>query len=781
MNMVFISFENLQKMSLEDMITYVNELKIFLNACPKKPENHYLETLYNFGTANGIIAERVKLDCKKEYLVAGISALKTVLKSRNPRKPDILLATLYLHLGNMYCTYALVESTSKFCKKAIEYHNKSLSYFKRFGKDDEIGDVNNNLGNDFVILALEENLETNCKIAINCFNEALESRSKEKKPIKYAETQNNLGNAYRLLCRIRNFPENSQKAIEHYSEALSIYEREGLKEYYRGTSKNYQNLLEFKKQKEFKLKYLSVSSRGKMLDATYEVFDEFSGSFGTVYLAFNHSINAVIALKTYKKEFSSNLEVRKRFLQEAQLWIELGSHPNILRAHAIDEINNRLYILMDYIPQDENGRKSLKDYIGTETLDIETVLRWGIEFCLGMEYANNNGIKSHGDIKPSNVLITPIEKRLKISDFGIANIIDFYKNHPELVSKLPLGTAEYMAPEIFLNPANSDIRSDIYSFGIVLYEIVTRGGHPFIDFSEERTSNGSYSIILDNWARIHHEKNIPPINTPLEPVIKRCLEKNPDNRYHTFRELRSDLERIYKNMTHKEYIAYVADDIEYEDLVKRGMSFDYIGKYEYAIRCYEIAIAKKPMEKEAYVNMAFSLVILKKASDAIFYCDKALEIDSDYWIANHNKGNAFSLLGLYDEALACFDKALERAPWNTSIIVDKALCLNEDRKYEQSLDCCNDAIDINSKNPRIYNVKGLNYFAMENFEKAIDCFTIALKIEPHYTIAMRNKGLAHVQLGEIEDAIKCFLKILELDPHDSDALKALDLCIKESY
>lgn len=770
MKINFIPFDELQRLTVAEIKDYIEHLRIRLEISPKKPKDEYLEILFNYGTANGILVEKIDTTQKGESCKIGIHSLKTVLRSLNQNYLDFRIPLLYLHLGNLYNSAATIEKTSKNCNLAIKCHKKALRYFKKIDSKKDIGNVYNNLGNDYVILGQKENCNENYKIAIGFYYKSLQLRKKTEYPLKFAETQNNLGNAYRLLCRIEKFPENSQKAIECYSEALSIYEEAGLTEMYQKILKNYHSLLEFKKNKDFEMKYLKASIKGKMINSSYEVFAILGeGGFGKVCLAFNHDIKAVVALKTYRNIFLSNSDVRERFSNEAKLWIELRNCPYILRAYLVDEINKRLVIVMEYITKDEKGRNSLNDYIGGESISIENILKWSIEFCFGMEYANRHGIKYHGDIKPTNILITPYDKRVKISDFGLANYTDSSKN-----SCTVIGTAQYMAPEIFSNPDTLGVKSDIYSVGIVLYELITNGAHPFTDFTEKITNN-EYTHTLDFWSSIHNEAELLPLNSPLEPIIRRCLQKNPDNRYQNFQDLRLDLERIYQKVANKEYIPVIMDEWKYGDLVNKGISFDYLQKFDFAIECYKKAIQLAPNEKIAYANIAYSLNNVEKPQDAIEYCDRAILLDSNFWIAYHNKGNALHSLCLYEEAIACYDKALNIAPWAVQILIDKALCLCDMGRFNESLDCCNNAIDINPEDPRIYDNKGLNYYALGDFARASDCFDIAIGLEPCFIQAIMNKALALAKSGKKEEAIKNCLHVLELDANHRDAIQLLGI------
>src|SRR3989304_6632547 len=241
-----------------------------------------------------------------------------------------------------------------------------------------------------------------------------------------------------------------------------------------------------------KEKHAAPYKKGDFIGEKYEVYDVLGmGGFGVVYLVYYHE--SVFALKTFREEYLWDREAQERFKKEAKIWIDLERHPYLVRAYFFAELSGRLFIGLEHIAPGEDGFNSLEGYLRYKPPDLALSLRWGVQFCHGMEYAYSKGIRAHRDIKPANIMIA-YDKTLKITDFGIAGAIgqakisgvrlDIRNNTVgfscQTVEGRGFGTPTHMPPEQFTNAASCDERSDIYSFGIVLYQMAAGGALPFL-------------------------------------------------------------------------------------------------------------------------------------------------------------------------------------------------------------------------------------------------------------------------------------------------------------
>lgn len=300
--------------------------------------------------------------------------------------------------------------------------------------------------------------------------------------------------------------------------------------------------------------------KGDYIGQKYEVVAVLGeGGCGTVYLVYYNLHKQFYALKTFKGEYLNSKPVRDRFRKEAQIWIDLDKHPYLVRAYWVEEIYGRLFIGMEFIaPIDKGGPNSLDEYLRKSPPNLNQSLLWAIQFCHGMEYAYSKGIKAHRDIKPANIMIDHT-RSVRISDFGLAGIIDsgiinsgereqmkLSTNQYQTIVGTSMGTPAYMPPEQFIDVSACDERSDIYSFGIVLYQMVSKGQLPF------NVENPNHY-----WAamkHLHSESQIPTLDSLLFPHIQKCLAKDKGKRYQSFKELRLGLEKILTQLTGEEFI-----------------------------------------------------------------------------------------------------------------------------------------------------------------------------------------------------------------------------------
>ena len=266
----------------------------------------------------------------------------------------------------------------------------------------------------------------------------------------------------------------------------------------------------------------------------YHIIKELGrGGMGVVYLAEDTKLKRQVAIKFLPHNISVNEEERKRFEIEAQAAAAL-SHPNIATIHAIEEQGDDIFIIMEYI-----DGKELKSFVETghaPSLQIEDIINYAIQIAKGLDAAHKKGI-IHRDIKSSNIMITN-DGKVKIMDFGLAKIRGGLK-----LTKIgtTVGTIAYMSPEQ-AKGEETDHRTDIWSFGVVLYEMFT-GQFPFSRDYDQATI---YSILNEEPVKLSHFND--KVTGELERIVLKALEKDKEERYQHIDEMLADLRKQWKNL-----------------------------------------------------------------------------------------------------------------------------------------------------------------------------------------------------------------------------------------
>src|SRR5918999_1449616 len=271
-----------------------------------------------------------------------------------------------------------------------------------------------------------------------------------------------------------------------------------------------------------------------------------AGGMGTVYKAFDNKLQRIVALKVLPPEYVSQQDRRRRFFQEARAASAL-SHPHILTVYEVGEDDGRPYIAMEYV-EGETLRQKIKN----NGLQLKQTLDIAIQICAGLARAHELGI-IHRDLKPENLMLTR-DGYTKILDFGLAKLVAERERAlvadseqktlirgVETESGTLMGTVNYMAPEQLLGQ-RVDRRCDVFSFGVVLCEMLT-GTAPFVHDNRIDTMH----------AILHLDPKLPDGNRPelpfdLQRILAKALAKTPKERYQSVAELAEELKIIKRDL-----------------------------------------------------------------------------------------------------------------------------------------------------------------------------------------------------------------------------------------
>ena len=280
---------------------------------------------------------------------------------------------------------------------------------------------------------------------------------------------------------------------------------------------------------------------GKILDDRYEIIELIgSGGMANVYKALCHRLNRYDAVKIMRDETAANTELRRRFRAESQA-VAMLSHPNIVSVYDVSHSDDVEYIVMELI-----DGITLKQYLQKKSvLDPSEVLDFTIQTAKALEHAHSKGI-IHRDIKPQNIMLLK-DGMIKVADFGIASL----ENTVEENNGETVGSVHYIAPEQARGEA-PDARSDIYSLGIVMYEMLT-GKLPYVGNSDVEVA-----VKHMNTDPVTPRDIVPSIPEELERICLKAMNSNIDERYQSASEMLADLEE-YKSQS---LAAHVLEDSE---------------------------------------------------------------------------------------------------------------------------------------------------------------------------------------------------------------------------
>lgn len=502
---------------------------------------------------------------------------------------------------------------------------------------------------------------------------------------------------------------------------------------------------------------------GDKIGPDFIVVDIYGGEgksgMGVVYVCLEPEYEYIFALKTFQDQFIFSNEMKEYFKQEALAWIHLEKHPNIITAATFDIIDERPFIYLELVLPDIKNRKTLEDYLGSGLSTLQ-ILDWAIQFCYGMEHAVSRGVTPHRDIKPANIMIK--ENILKITDFGLSRLKDyngFFKTNENIhqlnTECILSGTREYMAPENF--SGHADIKSDIYSFGIVLFQMANKGQLPF------------YAEDDYGWKEAHQNAKIQLLDSKIFPILQKCLNKDPNFRYSDFTELRNDLERLYvKESGQKPYFP-ITNELEAEERSNKGYGFEKLGYDELAIQEYKDASEIDPNSYLIRMNFGRTLMKIDRSDAAIEELETAVRLKPDSARAHYNLGNAYNNCNCIDEAISEYKQALKLNNRYKEVYNNYGNLIRDEGRIKESIICYNKALDID---PDFFEGKVNLGFALAlkgDYKGAIKFFEEAEVINSENLLLYHYWSLVLSIQGQDEASFYKILKVLTLDPKNSEA------------
>ncbi len=511
-----------------------------------------------------------------------------------------------------------------------------------------------------------------------------------------------------------------------------------------------------------------IYSAGDVIGGIYRVNRVMEGGLGVVYAVEDNDENRLI-LKSPKSQLDE--DVLKGFRIEAETWIRLGHHANIVPAFWVNEVAGLLFVAAELVEVDEAGCVSLRDVLRFGFLRPQTVAAWAAHFCFGMEHAHSRGLVAHRDIKPENLLIGA-SKQLKITDFGLANAfarrltdeIDRDKVGDWNTLGGPLaGTPQYMAPEQWLG-GRQDFRTDVYAFGVVLFEMCF-GVNPFdaIDFNK----------IASN-----HLSKRPEVPAAMfSSLIERCLQKKPEARFSTPQELFEALSAICKANALALPQRPKETDKQVDELFALSSVLQMKQKYSEAKKIVQRLIDLEPDRARNWTELGVLHLRVNNPEEAKAALEKSLLLDGTRSAAWNNLGLTFKKMGEWKAAIAAFDKAIDCDPTNTGALANGTEPLLNDKRGGEAIIRLRRAVTLAPDKFQTWNALGAAYIHLGIKKEALAALEKAMSLAPREYLQMINNNLkiamtlsetksalALWDTGEIEEAEKNFIEEIKADP-----------------
>jgi tetratricopeptide (TPR) repeat protein len=482
------------------------------------------------------------------------------------------------------------------------------------------------------------------------------------------------------------------------------------------------------------------------------------GGFGQVWQGFDLELERAVAVKMPKASRLASPEQVEKFVAEARRVAQL-KHPGIVPVFDVVRDGGSCLIVSEFV---EGG--SLAEKIGT--LDAREAVRLIAEIAETLHYAHQQGF-IHRDIKPPNILIDH-HRRALLADFGIA------LNTQDAGDSPSHGTLAYMSPEQ-VEGISADHRSDIFGLGVVLVELLT-GNRPFDD---------------DNPARLRErilagEMSLSGVPSGLEATCKKCLARNPDDRYADAASLASDLRVWLQHRPIKKLWAAVPvvllllvggvvlfDDFFGEEPTNTILIIDATDKTQPKLQTGPASkTLRGPLPKAAEVvhRQACELFNAGKVTEALPLLDRAAQLDPTNPEVFKNRGIAYLNLGKFDNAVTDLETALTLDvdhPDKYRKVLGQTYAASatkhsESRSWEAAIADMDRAIENDPANADYFHRRASMYFNQQQFEKAITDWTEAIRLAPSIAMYYEHRGYALKASGRDDEAAKNFGKASEL-------------------
>lgn len=494
-----------------------------------------------------------------------------------------------------------------------------------------------------------------------------------------------------------------------------------------------------------------MTETNKTIGGEYKVLKQFGGAMGHVFLVEKEGIPFPFVLKSYQ-DIKPHLE--ELFFTEAKNWTSFGVHQNIVKTLFAEKIEGRIFVAAEFVEPNDNNENRLTSYIG-KNVPLALIIKWAIQFTYGMNHCVGKGMIAHSDIKPDNILIDR-ELNLKITDFGLSKSI---LNDDRIGGGTPL----YYSPEQIFQPDRIDHRSDIYSFGIVLYQLITKGNYPYVMSSPD-------------IRQVHLNEPVKRINHPLFEICKKCMEKNLSKRYQQFQELFKDLVSVAKENSIDIPKQTITKDDKLEELYILSRSLSAIGNKNGALQAINEYLRHQPDHFTAWSQKGRLEYELGQLQNALESTKKSVFLYQYNPTALNNLGVIYLEQENNKDAKTCLLRAVELDPNNSGALMNLANTLVETGDISESAQCILRCFELTPEKLSLHiNAKNLLPKFVQNqlFEFASRIYT---KLADYSDLTINesfNAAMCCYQVHDFKNAIKFFKVVLSNNENDGESITNL--------
>jgi serine/threonine protein kinase len=466
---------------------------------------------------------------------------------------------------------------------------------------------------------------------------------------------------------------------------------------------------------------------------------------GIVYIADDLQDHRTVAIKTFQPEFVAEARIKRLLLREANVWLEMGQHENIVSVEHVEVIGSQPLIFMEYVAPDSQGRNCLTDHLAHGAQPFELTLAWAQQICAALTHMRACGIDVHRDLKPDNIMISGAGT-VKVTDFGLARAFDGWTTTLSSAGgqRLPgatgiVGTPGYIAPEIIIGH-RADVRSDVYCFGLVLAQMITGQRRPPL------TADGFSDVLSFEQANLEIRRQTAPPTTrsQLHGVVSRCLQFDPVNRYAHFPAVADAIRLACAPLdTHADRRSVAS--VENESIANQALlhvdSLRKLGRYD-----------------EALAN----ILQLRRDSDfspALLDAEGLIRAD----------------IGDFDRAIELHEAACEVDAENPGFRNNLGRAYRAASQFEAAREQIAMALELGDRSAGTWSNLAICELDLKHYNRALIGFDHALALDPHFVIALLGRAEALYRLGRIGEALQPLTRALEMEPDHPGALKLLKI------